>query len=160
MKYHLFFCQINFVCLLFFLCYCNTTTKYILYMCQQLVIRKVLLSFTVSLFSLISSELLGTVFLTALWSHRKMLSTSPMLMCFRTMIESDERSEAPCSLHISQKVRSWLACCSQFCFFTLQNFVASQVKMIYFVSEGHKPGWLAYCFCSTYSVGSSTLGLP
>lgn len=101
-------------------------------------VRKILLYSLIIL--PISSEILDPIFLAAFCSHRKMLLASLMLMCFHTVIESDERSEAPCSLHISQKVSCWLPRCSQFCFFTLQNFVVSQVKMIYSVSENCKPG--------------------
>lgn len=40
------------------------------------------------------------------------------------------------------------------------EFVFPQVRIIYFVSEGHKAGWLVCCFWSIYSVGSRILGLP
>lgn len=129
------------------------------YMCYQLMIRKVLspLQFHCSPYFFWNIQ---PVSLAALCIPRKMLLTSLMLMCFHVVRKTDEASEAPYSLRIFWKVCCCLGHCSQFCFFTTQHFVIPQVKIIYFSSEGHKPGWLACCFCSIYSVGSSTLGLP
>lgn len=63
-------------------------------------------------------------------------------MCFHMVIKTDEGSAAPYLMHI---LESLLLALSLFTILLIYppEFVVPQFKMIYFASEGHKPGWLA-----------------
>ena len=84
------------------------------------------------------------------------------LMCFCMVIRTDEGSVAPYPLHLSTSsgklsaglvtIHSSASLLSRICGPVVQNDLL--------VSEGHKPGGVACCVGSIYSVGSSTLHLP
>lgn len=83
-----------------------------------------------------------------------MLLTSLMRMCFCMVIKTDEGSSTLYSF-IAHHLKSELLAKSLFKDLLCNSleFVFPQVKIIYFVSEHHKPGWLVCHFCSIYRVG-------
>lgn len=158
-KYHLAFCQIIFVWVLFLLCHCNTITQATKNIGDDQESPSPL--YRVSVPPPYFFWYIRPVSLTTLWIHSRMLLESLTLMCFYRI--RTEGSAAPHSLYLCTSsgklaaglvpVHSSASLLSRICGPAVQNDLLC-------LWGPQASGGVACCFSSIYSVGSSALHLP